>query len=111
MAEVSQKWLRANVNDGKGGTGVLGDGIVTYSGNRRTTNNMNAGDRLWVYGRQGQECRRCGALVQMRKQGEQVRSTYWCPACQPWIAAAGQSEEAPVGRQVKLLGGRRRVGC
>ncbi len=105
MAEVSQRYMQANVQDG------ASDGIVTYSGNRRTTHSMNAGDRLWVYGRQGQECRRCGALVQMRKQGEQVRSTYWCPSCQPWVAAAGKSEEVPVGRQVKVLGGRRRVGC
>ena len=111
MAEVSQKWLLANVNDGKDGSSTGGERIVTYSGNRRTTHSMNTSDRLWVYGRQGQECRRCGAPVQMRKQGEQARSTYWCPSCQPWVAADGQSEQAPVGRQVKVLGGRRRVGC
>lgn len=104
MAEVSQRYMKANVVDG------AADGIVTYSGNRRTTHSMNAGDRLWVYGRQGQECRRCGAHVMMRKQGEQVRSTYWCPGCQPWIAADGQSEVAPVGGQVKMLGGRRKKG-
>ena len=104
MAEVSQRYMKANVVDG------AADGIVTYSGNRRTTHSMNAGDRLWVYGRQGQECRRCGAQVMMRKQGEQVRSTYWCPGCQPWIAADGQSEVAPVGGQVKMLGGRRKKG-
>ena len=109
MAEVSGRYMRANVANGSSATG--GDGIVTYAGNRRTTHSMNTSDRLWVYGRQGQECRRCGALVMMRKQGEQVRSTYWCPVCQPWIAAAGQTEEAPVGRTVKLLGPRRRVGC
>ncbi len=105
MAEVSGKWLRVNVMDG------AGDGISTYFGNRRTTGNSNRDDRLWVYGRQGQECRRCGGTVQMRKQGEQARSTYWCPECQPWVAATGQGVEAPVGRQVKLLGGRRRTGC
>ncbi len=105
MAEVSGKWLKVNVLDG------AGDGIVTYSGNRRTTGATNREDRLWVYGRQGQECRRCGAIVEMRKQGEQARSTYWCPGCQPWVPAGGQAEEAPVGRKVKLLGGRRRVGC
>ncbi len=114
MAEVSGRYLRANVNDGSGTSNT--DGIVTYAGNRRTTHSMNAGDRLWVYGRQGQECRRCGALVMMRKQGEQARSTYWCPQCQPWIAsseqaASGIAMEAPVGRTVKLLGPRRRVGC
>ena len=105
MAEVSQKWLKVNVLDG------AGDGIVTYSGNRRTTGASDRNERLWVYGRQGQECRRCGALVQMRKQGEQARSTYWCPGCQPWVAASGQSTEAPVGRMVKLAGPRRKVGC
>ncbi len=105
MAEVSGKWLKVNVLDG------AGDGIVTYSGNRRTTGSSDRSERLWVYGRQGQECRRCGALVEMRKQGEQARSTYWCPGCQPWVAATGQATEAPVGRKVKLLGGRRRTGC
>ena len=105
MAEVAGKWMKVNVLDG------AGDGIVTYSGNRRTTGATNREDRLWVYGRQGQECRRCGALVQMRKQGEQARSTYWCPGCQPWVPTVGQATEAPVGRQIKLLGGRRRVGC
>ena len=109
MAEVSGRYMRANIANGSSVTG--GDSIVTYAGNRRTTHSMNAGDRLWVYGRQGQECRRCGALVMMRKQGEQARSTYWCPQCQPWIPANGQASEAPVGRMVKLLGPRRRVGC
>ena len=80
MADVSQRYMKANVMDGSG------DGIVTYSGNRRTTHSMDRSDRLWVYGRQGQECRRCGALVMMRKQGEQARSTYWCPGCQPGLA-------------------------
>ena len=105
MAEVAQRWMQVNVADGKG------DGIVTYAGNRRTTGNSNREERLWVYGRQGQECRRCGAPIEMRKQGEQARSTYWCPACQPWIAAPGQTGEPPSGRSVKLLGGRRRTGC
>jgi len=105
MAEVSQKYMKANVVDG------AGDAIVTYSGNRRTTQAMNVGDRLWVYGRQGEECRRCGAVVMMRKQGEQVRSTYWCPGCQPWVAAEGQSGVAPVGGQVKVAGGRRKSSC
>jgi endonuclease-8 len=78
MIEASHKYMKANVLDGSG------DGIVTYSGNRRTTHSMNSSDRLWVYGRRGQECRRCGALILSRKQGEQARSTYWCPNCQPF---------------------------
>jgi endonuclease-8 len=103
MVEVSQRYMRANVQDG------AGDGIVTYSGNRRTTHAMDRSDRLWVYGRQGLECRRCGATIEMRKQGTAVRSTYWCPSCQPWVAAEGQSEVAPVGRAVVVR--RRKVGC
>jgi endonuclease-8 len=105
MAEMAQRWMKVNVLDG------AGDGISTYFGNRRTTGNSNRDDRLWVYGRQGQECRRCGAVIQMRKQGEQARSTYWCPECQPWIPAPGQAAEAPVGKSVKLAGPRRKVGC
>jgi endonuclease-8 len=88
MVEFAQRYMKANVSDGKG------DGIVTYSGNRRTTHAMDREERLWVYRRQGQECRRCGALVMMRKQGVQARSTYWCPECQPWMGEG----EAPVGR-------------
>lgn len=77
IVDFAQRSMKANVVDTKG------DGIVTYAGNRRTTHSMNPGERLWVYRRQGLECRRCGATVMMRKQGEQARSTYWCPECQP----------------------------
>ncbi len=99
MVDFSQRYMKANVVDGKG------DGIVTYSGPRRTTGATNREERLWVYGRQGQECRRCGAAVMMRKQGEQARSTYWCPECQPWVGEG----RAPVGKTVVVR--RRRVGC
>jgi formamidopyrimidine-DNA glycosylase len=33
-----------------------------------------------VYGRAGQPCRACGALI--RRQVQQQRASYWCPACQ-----------------------------
>jgi endonuclease-8 len=79
MVDFAERYMKANVVEGKG------DGIMTYSGNRRTTHAMNREERLWVYRRQGQECRRCGAAVMMRKQGEQARSTYWCPQCQPMV--------------------------
>lgn len=48
---------------------------------RRTTVAGPPGS-LAVYGRRGQPCRRCGTPVRMRLQGEQARSTYWCPTCQ-----------------------------
>lgn len=37
---------------------------------------------LAVYGRRGQPCHRCGTPIRMRRQGDQARSTYWCPSCQ-----------------------------
>ncbi len=43
--------------------------------------------RLWVYRRSGQPCLRCGTPIQRAVQGEQARSTYFCPTCQG--AAAG----------------------
>jgi endonuclease-8 len=103
MAEFAQRYMQANILDGSG------DGIVTYSGNRRTTHAANRDERLWVYGRQGQECRRCGTAIMMRKQGEQARSTYWCPSCQPWIAPLSDETPAPVGRTA--VSRRRKVGC
>jgi len=47
-----------------------------------------AGDRgapgpLYVYGRGGRPCRRCGARIQVARQGTDLpRTTYWCPTCQ-----------------------------
>jgi endonuclease-8 len=79
IAEIAQHYMQANVAEAKG------EGIVTYTGNRGTTRAMDRGARLWVYRRQGQECRRCGAIIEMRSQGTGARSTYWCPSCQPWI--------------------------
>lgn len=59
------------------------DRIVTYGGRRRrTTHEIDPGASLWVYGREGQPCRRCGEPVLMRKQGPDVRVTFWCPRCQ-----------------------------
>jgi endonuclease VIII len=38
---------------------------------------------LSVYEREGKACYDCGASIEMRRQGEQQRSTYYCPSCQP----------------------------
>jgi endonuclease-8 len=35
-----------------------------------------------VYGRTGQQCKRCGTPIRAKRQGEQARTTYWCPTCQ-----------------------------
>jgi len=37
---------------------------------------------LWVYGRAGLACFRCGEPVARETLGRMPRSTYWCPACQ-----------------------------
>jgi endonuclease VIII len=51
-----------------------------YRGNRCTTGDTRAGRQLWVYGRAGQSCRRCGTRIDYDDSGERV--AYWCPACQ-----------------------------
>jgi endonuclease-8 len=38
--------------------------------------------RPHVYRRAGRPCRRCGAPISSRGQGDANRTTYWCPACQ-----------------------------
>lgn len=78
----AREFLRANVTE------ASGDGIVTYSGLRRTTRRADPGARLWVYGRHKEPCRRCGCVVQSRKQGEGARVTFWCPNCQPLMPQA-----------------------
>jgi len=48
---------------------------------RTTTGNTRPGQELWVYGRGGQPCRRCGTPIQ-RSDGTEERLSYWCPSCQ-----------------------------
>ena len=51
-----------------------------YRWNRCTTGDTRAGRQLWVYGRAGQSCRRCGTRIDYDDSGERV--AYWCPVCQ-----------------------------
>jgi len=49
----------------------------------RVTRRALRGPRLWVYGRRGLACLRCGSAVAMTRQGAPPgRSTYHCPGCQ-----------------------------
>lgn len=48
--------------------------------NRCTTGDTRHGRQLWVYGRAGENCRRCGTRIMRDDSGERV--AYWCPACQ-----------------------------
>jgi endonuclease-8 len=36
----------------------------------------------WVFERHGRPCRRCGTTIRARGQGDDNRTTYWCPSCQ-----------------------------
>ncbi|HYY34310.1 MAG TPA: DNA-formamidopyrimidine glycosylase family protein [Gaiellaceae bacterium] len=42
-----------------------------------------------VYRRAGLPCRRCGARIASRPQGENARVAYWCPSCQAGTEAVG----------------------
>jgi endonuclease-8 len=35
-----------------------------------------------VYKHAGLPCPRCGTIIRQRGQGDDNRSTYWCPGCQ-----------------------------
>ncbi|MBA2275526.1 MAG: Fpg/Nei family DNA glycosylase [Chloroflexi bacterium] len=53
------------------------------------------GDRLYVYGRTGRPCRRCGTPICSTVTGALPRRTYWCPTCQPAGAGARAGASAP----------------
>lgn len=50
---------------------------------RRTTVPGAPPGSLWVYGRGGRPCRRCGTPVEGGRTGRDARATWWCPRCQP----------------------------
>ncbi len=51
--------------------------------NRTTTGDTRAGRQVWVYGRAGQPCRRCGTPIAYdQPAGVAERVQYWCPSCQ-----------------------------
>jgi endonuclease VIII len=64
---TARRLLRANVRGGA----------------RVTTGSGARGEGLWVYGRGGRPCRRCGTVVRQGRQGGLARLTFWCPRCQP----------------------------
>jgi endonuclease VIII len=68
IIQTSERLLRHNVD--------------SDTPSRRTTGSMNRSELLWVYGHGGEPCRRCGTLIEYRKQGADARGTYWCPRCQ-----------------------------
>jgi endonuclease-8 len=74
---VARRQLGANVMEDSGNT------IVTWRGaGRRTTHRSDPTESLWVYGRNGEPCRKCGERIRRRLQGFDARVTFWCPECQ-----------------------------
>ncbi len=51
---------------------------------RTTTGNTRPSQRLWVYGRGGEPCRRCGTRISRAGQSDLTgeRVSYWCRSCQ-----------------------------
>ncbi|TVQ89726.1 MAG: hypothetical protein EA400_06960 [Chromatiaceae bacterium] len=64
---------------------------ANLGGGRRQTRDPRDGcGRLWVYGRRGLPCLRCGQPIRRGLLGVRPRSTYWCPDCQ-----GGDSQRPP----------------
>jgi endonuclease-8 len=71
---ISRDQLAANV--------MTRSQTLNPSMDRTTTRSLDPNRRLWVYGRGGKPCRRCGTMIQVTKTGIDARLTYWCPQCQ-----------------------------
>ena len=50
---------------------------------RNTTGRTAPGEELWIYGRTGRPCRRCGTAIRSAVPGVEGRRVYWCDTCQP----------------------------
>jgi endonuclease-8 len=78
LIAAAQRLVAANVLEDSG------DEMVTYGGRkRRTTHESDPSASVYVYGRKGEACRRCGELIRRRLQGPDARVTFWCSKCQP----------------------------
>jgi endonuclease-8 len=75
VLEIARRQMRVNVPAGA-------DRAFPQPPGRRTTGRMNPAEGLWVYGRAGEPCRRCGTPILLRKTGVEARLTYYCPRCQ-----------------------------
>jgi endonuclease-8 len=69
LVAVAHRFLHANV--------------APASGHRRTTTGHGQRQQnLWVYGREGEPCRRCAAPIRSRKHAADGRISFFCPQCQ-----------------------------
>lgn len=77
IVDIARGLLKDNVVDG------ASPRIQTYRNLRMSNPASNHDESLWVYGRAGKPCRKCGTPIEMKKMGVEARSTYWCSTCQP----------------------------
>ncbi len=89
VVAISRKFLKANVVE----DAEVGMNVDTSA--RKTTNFLDPSAKLWVYGRRGEPCRRCGIAILMRRQGAEARTSFWCPECQPLAADARSPGSIP----------------
>jgi formamidopyrimidine-DNA glycosylase len=71
LAAAIKKTLRAAIGAG-------GSSLRDFVGSDGNPGHFQ--QRYWVYDRAGKPCRRCGAPIRRRMQGQ--RATYYCPSCQ-----------------------------
>lgn len=58
----------------------------------RTTVDEADGGGLWVHGRAGRPCRRCGVPIEVTRLGEHARYVYRCPSCQTADALTAEAD-------------------
>ena len=72
-------------------------------GSRQTRATLDPQGRIWVYRRSGRPCYQCGTAIQMRRQGADARSTYFCPSCQAVTQGATRpSDTSAVGIRARV---------
>jgi len=76
LIDIARGVLKDNVVDG------TSPRIQTYRNLRQLNPASEHDESLWVYGRRGKPCRKCGTPIEMKKSGLEARSTYWCAVCQ-----------------------------
>lgn len=74
LMDVAQRVMTLNIVESSSLGPVTG---------RRSTGSLDPRARVFVYGRGGKPCRRCGSPIEVSKAGTDARLTYWCPRCQP----------------------------
>jgi len=87
LVVTGARLLRANRDDPRRTTTPDALGATPGATGPGTAMARRDGDRLWVYGRTGRPCRRCGSPIRSVVRGALPRRVWWCPACQP--AGAG----------------------